>query len=92
MYRYFYKVMLAHPADVNESYTQHLLAATGFAVRLLLAAGACLVHALIPCLFTRAASRALDSLYRDVYQKRGAATEDTAKHPFLKWVSSGLSE
>jgi hypothetical protein len=30
MYRYFYKVMLAHPADVNESYIQHLLAADGF--------------------------------------------------------------
>ena len=78
MYRYFYKVMLAHPADVNESYIQHLLVAAGFAVRLFLAAGACLVHAVIPCLFTRTASRALDSLYRDVYQNRRASAENSA--------------
>jgi len=76
MYRYFYKVMLAHPAEVNESYVQHLLAAAGFAVRLFLAAVACLVHALIPCLFTRTASRALDRLYRDVHQNRAATLED----------------
>jgi hypothetical protein len=71
MYKYFYRILLAHPADINETYFQHLLAACGFAARLLFAAVACFIHALIPCLFVRTASESLNRLYRDLYQNRG---------------------
>ncbi|MEM8578794.1 MAG: DUF6356 family protein [Pseudomonadota bacterium] len=46
----------AHPAQVGESYLGHLSVAAGFAFRLALAAGAALVHALLPWLFERTAS------------------------------------
>ena len=71
MYKYFYRILLAHPADINETYFQHLLAACGFAARLFFAAVACFIHALIPCLFVRTASESLNRLYRDLYQNRG---------------------
>tara|TARA_E500000178_G_C16324067_1_gene446018 strand:+ start:201 stop:476 length:276 start_codon:yes stop_codon:yes gene_type:complete len=72
MYQFFYKTMLAHPADINESYLQHLSTACGFAARLLLAALACFVHALIPCLFARTASNSLNELHREMYENRAA--------------------
>ncbi len=37
-----------HPASVNESYWQHLGAATGFALRMIWGGILCLVHAVIP--------------------------------------------
>ncbi len=46
-----------HPASVGESYWQHLAFALGFAVKLLLAGLAALVHAILPFLFKTTASR-----------------------------------
>lgn len=77
MYRFFYKTLLAHPADVDESYFQHLVTAFGFAARMLFAASACFVHALVPCLCTRTASNALNRLHEDVYQHRCPEEEVT---------------
>ena len=37
-----------HPATVNESYFEHLVAATGFGLRMIWGGIVCLVHALIP--------------------------------------------
>lgn len=57
------KLFLDHPRSVNESYLQHATFAGGFAVELL-AAGLCaLVHALVPCLFEKTASRMVARLY-----------------------------
>lgn len=57
------RVFLNHPASVNESYLQHLHFASHFALRLAAAAMAALVHALIPCLFEKTASRIVADLY-----------------------------
>ena len=46
----------AHPASVDETYFEHMRFAGWFASRLLLAGGAALVHAVIPCLFEKTAS------------------------------------
>ena len=78
MYKFFYNTLLAHPAAVNETYTQHLFAASRFGVRLLLTAGACFVHALVPCLFTRKASDMLHRLHDDMYTHRAAKLDDKA--------------
>jgi hypothetical protein len=72
MYQFFYRVLLAHPADINETYFQHLVAACGFAARLFFASVACFIHALIPCLFERTASESLNRLYGDLYQNRSS--------------------
>ena len=52
-----------HPASVGESYWEHLLRASWFSSRLLLAAGACLVHAIFPFLFVKTGSAAITELH-----------------------------
>lgn len=57
------RVFLHHPRTVNESYAEHAVFAAGFALRLFLAAGAALVHAFVPCLFEKTASRMIAVMY-----------------------------
>jgi len=54
---------LAHPASVNETYFQHMRFAFGFAGTLMLAAGAALVHAVVPALCETTASRIVKRLH-----------------------------
>lgn len=55
-------IFTAHPATVGESYWGHMRFALGFAFWLAVAAGAALVHALIPALCETTASRILRRL------------------------------
>jgi hypothetical protein len=57
------KLFTAHPASVGETYGEHLVMATGFSVRLLLASMACLVHALFPFLFEKTGSGMITQLH-----------------------------
>ena len=59
----FGRLFLDHPRSVDESYFEHLLFAGGFALRLLGAAVAALVHALVPCLFAKTASNMIAKMY-----------------------------
>jgi len=52
-----------HPAAVGETYTEHMQVAAGFGLRLFLASLACFVHALLPFLFERTGSTAIQSLH-----------------------------
>ena len=65
------QIFLSHPASVDESYAQHAAFAGRFAGRLFLAAGAAAVHAVIPCLFEKTASRIVADLYAKTHN-RGA--------------------
>ena len=65
------RVFLDHPNSVEETYLEHLAFALRFALRLFAAAGAALVHALVPCCFEKTASRLVAELYRQTH-KRGA--------------------
>ena len=58
----FERWFLSHPHSVGESYFGHLRAALGFAGLLFVAAMACLIHALLPILFERTASRTVTQL------------------------------
>lgn len=57
------QVFLAHPASVNETYFQHMRFAIGFAGALAFAAGAALVHAVVPALCQTTASRIIRRLH-----------------------------
>ena len=59
----FKQVFLDHPASVDETYGQHLRFAIGFAATLFVAGAAALIHAVIPCLFEKTASRKVAALY-----------------------------
>jgi len=64
------KLFTDHPASVGENYFEHLFAAARFSGGLLLAALACLVHALLPFLFIKTASRLVTGLYQRMVTQR----------------------
>ncbi len=53
----------AHPASVNESYGTHLMVSWSFGWRMLVGAGACLVHGLFPFLCVSTGSSTIRALY-----------------------------
>jgi hypothetical protein len=57
------RVFLDHPRRVGESYGEHALVAARFGAALLIAGLACLVHAVIPSLFTHTASDTVRRLH-----------------------------
>ena len=69
-----------HPASVDETYTEHMAAAGGFALRLFMAGLVCTVHAILPFLFEKTASAIVEGLHdRMVTNRRrlrgGASTQ-----------------
>ena len=58
----FSALFLDHPATVNETYFGHMRFAFGFAFWLGVAAGAAVVHAVVPALCETTASRILKRL------------------------------
>lgn len=74
------RLFTQHPASVGESYGEHLLVAGRFGVRLLLAGLACLAHALLPFLFVKTGSNAIQALHHDmVAHRRRAAPPEAAR-------------
>ncbi|MEM6304490.1 MAG: DUF6356 family protein [Pseudomonadota bacterium] len=67
----FSRIFLDHPASVDESFFQHMTFAARFSALLFAAAFAALVHAVIPCLFEKTASRIVAKLYAHTHN-RGA--------------------
>lgn len=65
----FQRIFLHHPATVDETYFQHMLFALRFAVSLFAAAGAALVHAFVPCMFEKTASRIITRLYERIHTR-----------------------
>jgi hypothetical protein len=64
------RLFLDHPASVDETYREHLGAASGYGTRLILAGLACFIHGLLPCCFTRTASDQIRMLNRDMDSRR----------------------
>jgi hypothetical protein len=52
----------AHPGSVGESYAQHLRHAAGFGTSMIGGGLACLVHAVLPFLFTHTGSAVVTAL------------------------------
>ena len=52
-----------HPDSVGESHGEHLVTATGFGGRMVLAGLACMVHAVFPFLFVKTGSHQISGLY-----------------------------
>jgi hypothetical protein len=66
------RLFTAHPEAVGETYGEHLVAATGFGLRLVLGGLACIVHAVLPFAFVTTASRTVRELHERM-GKRGPA-------------------
>jgi hypothetical protein len=59
-----------HPASVGENYLEHLRHASGFAASMITGGFACLVHALLPFLFTTTGSRVVAALHTRMVTNR----------------------
>ena len=59
-----------HPASVGESYAEHLVTASGFGLRMVLAGLACMVHALLPFLFVKTGSVQISTLHDKMLANR----------------------
>ncbi len=59
----------AHPASVDESFGEHFLFALTFAGLLFAAAGAALVHAILPFMFEKTASKIIAKLYHKTHNR-----------------------
>ena len=58
-----------HPASVDETFGEHFLFAMKFSGLLFAAAGAALVHALLPFLFEKTASTIIARLYERTHNR-----------------------
>ena len=56
-------LFLRHPRSIGENYAQHFATAFEVGLRLVAAGAACLVHAFLPALFERTASRTVSALH-----------------------------
>jgi hypothetical protein len=63
------RVFLTHPRSVDETYVEHAIFAGRFSLRLFMAAGAALVHAVFPALFEKTASGIIAELYAKTHNR-----------------------
>lgn len=70
MTRTLSRLFTEHPSSVDETYLQHMRFAAGFSVRLLAAGLAALVHAVLPFLFERTASRMIDAMHHRMHNRK----------------------
>ncbi|WP_230482421.1 DUF6356 family protein [Sphingomonas sp. Leaf21] len=64
------RLLFKHPRSVGESYGEHLLVAGSFGVSMVGAGLACLVHAVVPCLFERTGSKTIEHLHGRMIRNR----------------------
>lgn len=57
------KPFTQHPADVGETYGEHLVQASGFGLRMIVAGAACVMHGIFPFLFVKTGSRQIGHLH-----------------------------
>ncbi len=83
--RVFDAIFNDHPASVGETYFEHLAMALGFSVRMIATGLACLVHAVLPCLFVRTGSRQIMLLHERMVAGRMRHRAGTPPQPALDY-------
>ena len=68
----FERLFLAHPRSIGETYGQHQRQALSVSAALFVAAGAALLHAVVPAVCERTASRIIIQLNARVTRRTGA--------------------
>ncbi len=74
-------LFLAHPRSVGESYAEHGFFALGIAARMAQAAGAALVHAVIPGLCKTTASQIILDMHAGIVARRRQAMTSNQSVP-----------
>ena len=68
-----------HPASVGETYVEHFGVAMSFGLALIAAGLACLIHAVLPFLFTTYARRAVADLHGRIVTHRDRRTPGSTR-------------
>ena len=69
------RLFVEHPQSVGESYGEHFSVASWYGLRLLGAGMACMVHAVLPCLFVRTGSATIERLHGHMSGRLGPLGE-----------------
>jgi len=72
------RLFTEHPKSVDETYGEHMVRASCFGGRMMVAGLACMVHALLPFIFVRTGSQAIDELYARMQATRRRAAPSPA--------------
>jgi hypothetical protein len=72
------RLLFAHPRTVGESYFEHQRHALRFAAALLVAGLACAVHAVVPGVCAKTASRTVERLQARMARRGARAVDSTA--------------
>lgn len=79
------KIFTAHPASVDETYSEHFIVASSFGVPMILAGFACLLHGIFPFMFEKTGSNLVKRLYDRMVTNRAKATNGDASEHELEW-------
>ena len=71
--RYVDRLFLEHPRSLGMSWANHGIGAVAIGARLVGAGCACLVHAVVPGLFTQTAGRTISGMYEHMTQRKAGA-------------------
>ncbi|QDH36291.1 hypothetical protein E2E27_17265 [Porphyrobacter sp. YT40] len=70
------KLFTDHPRAIGETYGQHARTALSFGWRMMVGGLACMVHALVPGLFVKTASRTVVQLDAEMRGRKPTAAEE----------------
>lgn len=77
------RVFFEHPRSVGESYGEHLRIASGFGLTMMGAGLACIVHGIVPSLFVKTGSAAIDHLHGRMVRNRGRVPTSASTGPAM---------
>lgn len=75
------RLFLDHPRSVGESYVEHFGVATRFGARLIAGGVACMIHGVLPNLFTRTGSNTVKHLYSQMLSRQPGAKPPAYQQP-----------
>lgn len=75
------RLFVAHPRSVGESYAEHFVVASRFALSMIAGGLACLVHAVCPALFERTGSGTVKRLYSAMVARQPGARRPAHEEP-----------
>lgn len=71
-------LFIEHPRSLGMSWAEHGAGAVAIGFRMIGAGVACLVHAVLPALFTETAGRTVTSLHDHMVRRRAAASDPSS--------------
>lgn len=85
------KMFTEHPATVGETYFGHLKSATGFSLKMIGCGLACFIHGLLPFLFVKTGSNAIEHLHDCMVVNRDKQSRpaDVSDSPKTQGLSHG---